>query len=88
MAAHQHATKALVRLELAKTAWKLDLMEKMENVKGVKEIESWCMMTVLFVFACVFKHFLNGSYALSYLCAPACFVIMSDISEKVSIYYS
>lgn len=52
VAAHQHATKALVRLELAKTAWKLDLMEKMENVKGAKEIESWCMMTVLFVFAC------------------------------------
>eukprot|EP00434_Breviolum_minutum_P000377 symbB.v1.2.000318.t2/scaffold6.1/size569917/21 len=40
VAAHQHATKALVRLELAKTAWKLDLMEKMENVKGVKEIEN------------------------------------------------
>lgn len=31
------------------------------------------------------KHFLNGSRALSYLCAPACVVIMSDISEKVSI---
>lgn len=54
VAAHQHATKALVRLELAKMAWKLDLMEKMENVKGAKEMESWCMMTVPIDFGMVF----------------------------------
>ena len=90
VAAHQHATKALVRLELAKTAWKLDRMEKMENVNGAKEIESWCMMTVLidlawFFDVCILDTSSMVFWALSYLCAPACFVILSDIFEKVSI---